>query len=344
MRAGRFDSTTGRFSVETIPVPEPGPGEVLVRVAACGICLSDVHLLDGGLRASEPVITPGHEAAGTIARLGSDVPSWQVGDRVVMAGGMRCGDCPVCAGGGNEADCPDAMIMGFDFDGAWAEYIVVPYSSLTAVPDGLPFEQAAILADAVATPYAGLIRRAALRPGESIGLWGIGGLGVHAVQLARLVGAAPIVAIDPNPAARERALAAGADAVLDPTTDDVPADIARLTGDSGLDVAVDLVGTNEVVKQGGRCLGRYGRLLLIGMSREKIELGPAVLFNSLSQSLLGHLGYTKRDLDQVVALVRTGRLDVSRSISGTLPLEDVEDGVRQLANKDGNPIRLVVIP
>ncbi len=344
MRAARFDGATRTLSLATVPVPEPGPGEVRVRVRACGICLSDVHLLDGSLTTTLPRVTPGHEAAGVVERVGERVPRWRAGQRVVMSGGKQCGECAACALGRGEAECLDFRIMGFHYDGAWAEYVVVPYTCLTPIPDHLPFEQAAILADAVSTPYAGLVDRGRLRPGEAVGLWGIGGLGAHAVQIARMVGAAPIVAVDTLAAARERALALGADHALDPAADDVVAEVRRLTGGRGLDLAVDLVGANAVLAQAAACLGRHGRVVMIGLSPEPIQLGRGVAFGLRSQSLLGHLGYRKRHLDQLVELVALGRLDVSGSVSGVMPLEEVARGVERLANKEGNPIRLVVLP
>ena len=343
MRAARFDRASGNLAVKDVPVPEPAPGEVLVRVKACGICLSDVHLIDGSLPAPLPEVTLGHEAAGVIEAVGRGVPGWQPGQRVVMAGGRACWRCRNCIRG-RPNECLQPEIMGSFYDGAWAEYVVVPYSALTAIPDQLPFEQAAILADAVATPYAGLIDRAALRPGEAVGLWGIGGLGVHAVQIARMVGATPIIAVDPKASARARALTVGADHALDPDAGDVREEVLRQTDGQGLDLAVDLVGANAVLAEAGSCLGRYGRLLMVGLSQDPIQLGPSLLFGLASQSLLGHLGYAKRHLDQLVELVAHGRLDVTRSISGTMPLEDVARGVRQLVTKEGNPIRLVVTP
>ncbi|HEX5496578.1 MAG TPA: zinc-binding dehydrogenase [Mycobacteriales bacterium] len=346
MRAARFDTRTRALGVRQVPVPEPGPTEVLVRVRACGICLSDVHLIDGTLPSPLPVVTPGHEASGVVERPGALAAGWRPGQRVVMAGGGPCGTCAMCARGRAE-DCWAPRIMGFGYDGAWAEYVVVPAGALTEIGEDLPFEQAAVLADAVATPYAGLVERAALRPGEAVGLWGIGGLGVHAVQIARLVGAAPIIAVDPLPAARQRALDLGADAALDPAGDpagDVTAEVLRITGGRGLDLAVDLVGANAVLAQAASCLGRRGRLLMIGLSAEPVALGPSALFGVSSHSLLGHLGYAKRHLDQLVDLVAAGRLDVSGSVSDTVALDDVADGVRRLASKEGNPIRLVVTP
>jgi len=343
MRAARFHTDTRTLAVEEVPVPAPGPHEVRVRVQACGICLSDVHLLDGSLPVSLPVVTPGHEAAGIVEAVGTEVGGWHRGDRVVMAGGRPCGTCHNCRRGRHE-DCLRFEIMGFAFDGAWAEQIVVPAGALTAVPEDLAIEQAAILADAVATPYAGLTERAQLRAGEAVGLWGIGGLGVHAVQIARMVGASPIIAVDPNPVARTRALERGADRAIDPADADVVAEVRALTGGLGLDLAVDLFGANAVLAQAAACLGRRGRVLMVGLSMEPIDLGPGALFGISSQSLLGHLGYEKRHLDQLVDLVRHGRLDLSGSISETLPLDDVARGVERLATKAGNPIRLVVTP
>lgn len=344
MRAARADTVRHTLAIEEVPVPVPSPTEVLVRVAACGICLSDVHILDGSLPVKLPKVTLGHEAAGTVEEVGALVPGWRAGERVVLSAGRACGQCVRCLTGRGESDCLRMEIMGAQFDGAWAEYVVVPFTSLTAVPDHIPFEQAAILADAVSTPYAGLVDRAGLRPGESVGLWGIGGLGVHAVQVARMIGATPIVAVDPLPAARDRALTFGADVAIDPSRDDVVSEVLRATGGVGLDVAVDLVGANAVLAQAARCLGRRGRALMIGMSMEQVQLGPGLFFALQQQTLLGHLGYRKAHLDQLVEMVSSGRLDVSRSVSDVLPLADVGVGVEILATKRGNPIRLLVRP
>jgi D-arabinose 1-dehydrogenase-like Zn-dependent alcohol dehydrogenase len=343
MRAARFDAEAKSLTVTDVAMPVPLPYEVLVRVQACGVCLSDVHLIDGTLPGPLPVVTPGHEPAGVIEAVGEAVPLWQPGQRVVMAAGRPCLQCERCAGGLADR-CLNVQIMGFNYDGAWADYVAVPYAALTAVPDSVPIEQAAILADAVSTPYAALLERAAVRPGESVGVWGVGGLGFHAVKLARLMGAAPIVALDPRPAARERALKAGADIAIDPTAADAVERVRAAAGGNGLDVALDVVGAAAVIAQAEQCLGGRGRLVMVGISWDSTSLGPGVFFSLQSQTLMGHLGYRKEHLDQLVRLVELGRLDVSDSVSDVLALEDIVDAVDRLATKRDDPIRLVVRP
>jgi D-arabinose 1-dehydrogenase-like Zn-dependent alcohol dehydrogenase len=345
VRAAVFDSKTMKLGLESVPLPEPGPDEVRVRVAACGICLSDVHLLDGTLPAQLPRVIPGHESSGVIDSVGEQVPEhWTAGRRVLIAGGKPCGACQSCVVGDAPERCLDVQVMGFAYDGAWAEYTVVPWQTLVEVPDHVPLHQAAILADAVATPYAAIIERAAVRPAESLGLWGIGGLGVHAVRIARIVGAAPIIALDPSPVARARALEFGADHALDPSGKAVAEDVWRLTDGRGLDVALDLFGANRILQQADACLGRGGRLVIVGLSAEDITLGTNATFGVMSHALLGHLGYRKDHLFALIRLVASGRLDVSRSISEVLALEDVGHGVDRLATKEGDPIRLVIAP
>jgi 2-desacetyl-2-hydroxyethyl bacteriochlorophyllide A dehydrogenase len=343
MVAARFDAGDKKLRVMEVPVPEPGPLEVLVKVDSCGICLSDVHLIEGGIPAIHPTVIPGHEAFGHVAGVGDLVKGWNEGQRVTLAGGKNCGECANCRTGRMD-ECSKFQIMGFHFDGAWAEYIKVPFWTMAPVPEGIAPEQAAILADAVATPYAALKDRAKLEPGESVGLWGIGGLGTHAVQLARMMGAALVIAVDPLASARERALRLGADAAIDPTSEDVPARVLELTDGRRLDIAVDLVGTNAVISQATSCLGRYGRAVMVGLSLEPLMLESSLLFGVQSHAVLGHLGYEKRHLDELVRLLASGRLDLSASISDVMPLTEVTEGVRRLAEKDGDPVRLIVKP
>jgi threonine dehydrogenase-like Zn-dependent dehydrogenase len=343
MRAARFVGPGQPVEIQDVPDPAPGPHDVVVRVEACGICASDLHLIHGEIPAViPPPLTMGHEPAGVVAAVGEEVPVWREGDRVSVAAGKACLDCPACASGMLE-ECRDPQIMGFHYDGAWAEQVVVPFYTLAALPENVPFEHGAMACDAVSTPYAALVDRGALRPGERVGLWGIGGLGTHAVQIARLAGASFVAAIDPLPAARERALALGADLALDPS-EDVPFAIREATGGRGLDLAVGLIGKSAAARQAISSCARGGRVVLVGQSFEPLDAGPIILLSVFRLSILGHLGYGKRHLEDVLALMASGRLDVSGSISGRLPLDRVNEGLARLTLKESSPVRIMVMP
>ncbi|MBU3751900.1 MAG: zinc-binding dehydrogenase [Mycobacterium sp.] len=343
MRAERFYADTKSVVLEDVPIPEPGPGEVLVKVAFCGICHSDLSLINGTFPARLPVVTQGHEASGTIAEIGPGVAGWSTGDRVVVPAGRPCSECPNCRRGAFD-DCQRTELMAFAYDGAWAEYVVARAAGLTRVPDNVPLEQAAILADAVSTPYGAVVRTGKVGVGESVGVWGVGGVGTHIVQLARLVGAAPIIAIDVNPVVRDRALQIGADYAFDSREPDLKKQIAELNGGRKLDIAFDAVGLSSTFEQALDCLAVGGRLVVVGMSDQAPTIGPTSMFGLSRKQVLGHLGYHNADIETLARLVSLGRLDLSRSISRTIPLEEIREGIRALEQSDGNPIRILLQP
>lgn len=346
MLAGRLNPSAGTFEMREVPVPEPGPGQVRIRVRAAGVCLSDVHLIDGSLRPvflDSPEVTLGHEVAGEIDIVGPDVPEqWQPGARVTLEAGERCGRCAQCTR--FRDPCLAIRTRGVDYDGGWAEYALASHHTLVAIPDALPFEQAAIVPDAVSTPWGAVAGTGRAEPGRAAGVWGVGGLGAHAVQLLRMVGAAPIIAVDPLEAARDRALEFGADYAFDPADSHFGEQIAAVTGGAGLDVAYDMAGVSAVREQAVRCLGRSGRLVLVGLTPEALTLPDSIMLSFRGTRILGHYGSRSGDVERLIELTRYGRLDLSRSISGTLPLADAPDAVKALANKQGNPIRLILVP
>lgn len=333
MLAGRMNFATKSFSVQEVPIPEPGRGEVRVKVRAAGVCLSDVHLIDGTVA---PIFLPGdevtlgHEVAGEVEALGEGVDGATVGDRVIV-NAMK------------EVD-GNVWTLGVDYDGGWAEYVVTPVESLIPMPDSLPFDQASIIPDAVSTPWGAISWTGKLQAGESAGVWGVGGLGVHTVQLLRFAGAAPIIAVDPSPAARDRALAAGADIALDSGDADFAAKMAEATGGKGLDIAFDMAGFEAVRGQAIASLGLAGRLVVTGITGGPLTVDNDSSFIFLRQQVLGHYGSEKRHVEQLVKLLDAGRLDFSGSISGTVPLAEAADAVKKLETKEGDPIRLVLTP
>ncbi|MFD6885494.1 zinc-binding dehydrogenase [Streptomyces sp. NPDC059957] len=333
MQAARLHIPSRTLTVEEVPVPAPGPGQVLVKVEAAGVCLSDVHLIDGTLtpvHLQRDTVTLGHEVSGTIAECGPDVTGWTAGRRVVLqAGEVRDGR---------------VLNRGVDYDGGWAGYALATADTLVALPESIPFEQGAIIPDAVSTPWGAITTTADIRPAQAVGVWGIGGLGVHAVQLLRAIGAYPIIAVDPAPAARRRALDFGADLALDPADPGLRDRILAATGGRALEAAFDFAGVAAVREQALGVLGPKGRLVLIGLTDQPLTVTDGTLFSYLQHQILGHYGSAEDAVAQLTALAEGGRLDLSRSITDVLLLSDATKAVDSLRTREGDPVRLVLRP
>jgi D-arabinose 1-dehydrogenase-like Zn-dependent alcohol dehydrogenase len=346
MLAGRLEIAPRKLVLREVPIPEPGPGEVRIRVKAAGVCLSDVHLIDGTLTPQflgAPRVTLGHEVAGEIDAVGPDVPGgWQEGDRVALQAGERCGRCANCAR--FRDPCLQVRTRGVDYDGGWAEYALATHHTLVLLPDNLPFDQAAIVPDAVSTPWGAISGTAQAKPGRPAGVWGIGGLGAHAVQLLRMIGAAPIVAVDPLEPARERALEFGADLALDAADPELARQVFAATGGAGLDTAFDMAGVAAVREQAVKCLGVGGKLVLVGLTPQPLTITDSIPLSFQRKQVLGHYGSGPDAVETLIGLARHHRLEWGRSISGHLPLADAADAVDRLARKEGNPIRLILEP
>jgi D-arabinose 1-dehydrogenase-like Zn-dependent alcohol dehydrogenase len=350
MLAGRLHLDTHAFAVEEVPVPTPGPGEVLVEVRAAGVCLSDVHLIDGSISPEFPVdsvakagaVTLGHEVAGVIHTVGPGVAEeWTPGARVVLQAGQTCGGCGDCL---RSSSCRQPLTRGVDYDGGWAQYAVARQDTLLAIPDDLPFDQAAIIPDAVSTPYAAIVETGAVRPAQAVGIWGAGGLGAHGIRLARMVGAAPIIAVDPLPTARERALVFGADLALDPRADGFAEALAEATAGRGIDVAFDFAGVPAARAQAIAALGAGGTLVLAGLTPESIVVSDSTGFSYRGNQIRGHYGSGFEHVEQLIGLTSAGRIDLAPSITAHIPLAEAADAVTRLEKKIGDPIRFVLTP
>jgi len=180
--------------------------------------------------------------------------------------------------------------------------------------------------------------------GESVGVLGVGGIGTHIVQLARLVGAVPVIAVDIHPVVLFRALDLGADYAFDSRDEQLEDKIAEVTGGRELDVAFDAVGLKATFEQALDSVTVGGRLVAVGMSAESPTVGPTSMFGLTQKQVLGHLGYQNVDIETLATLVSRGRLDLSRSISEIVPLEEIAAGIEMLEKRDGNPIRILVKP
>jgi D-arabinose 1-dehydrogenase-like Zn-dependent alcohol dehydrogenase len=327
MRAGRITVSTRAFDVVDVPTPDAGAGQVRIKVAAAGVCLSDVHLLEGILSPGYLVgdhVTLGHEVAGVVDQVGAGITGVAVGDRVVVIAGER-----------NAAH--QITTMGFDYDGGWAEYVVTKADLVAKIPDSLPFEQAAIIPDAVSTPWAAISSTGKVQAGETAVVFGVGGLGIHAVQLLKIVGCSKVIAIDPREDARANALARGADFAFAP-------DDLEIKKHRGLNVAFDFAGVTPVRKQALSLLGEQGRLVIVGIANEPIVIPNDMAFTYMRTQIMGHYGSEAHHVRELIELTADGRLDLSHSVSQVLPLEQAGQALDTLANKVGNPIRIVLKP
>lgn len=343
MLAERFHAEGREVRVEEVPVPEPGPGQVRIKVAYCGICHSDLSLIHGAFPDRLPVITQGHEAAGTIDKLGPGVTGWELGDRVIPSAGRPCLQCRRCRRG-DFTNCLDLQLMAFAYDGGWAQYTIANAMGMTRVPDEVGLKEAAILADAVSTPFGAVVRTGKVHPGNAVAVWGLGGVGTHIIQLAKLAGGVPIIGIDLNDDCLERALRLGADHVLRADDPNLIDTIARETGGRMIDVAFDAVGIPSTLRQAVASLDNGGKVVAVGMSAQEMNLGTFLEFNLKSKQVLGHIGYKTQDIAMLAEMLRYKRLDLSESVSEVVPLRDIAVGIDHLERKVGNPIRILVDP
>ncbi len=344
MRAARFYGAKKPLVIEEIERPTPKEGEVLVRVFACGICGTDVHIAVEGLFPTFfTPITLGHEGAGVVDELGEGVSVLKVGDRVGIYPGIPCGECSLCLSG-KDYLCPKNKILGIFQDGCFAEYVVVPEENLFLLPDDIPFEVGALLSDAVSTAFHATYRRAKIRGGEVVSVFGCGGLGYHGVMFAKALGAEKVIAVDIKDELIDRAKGVGADFGINPTKEDVNGKISELTGGDGVDVAIEFVGNPEVVLSAMKGLKRGGRLVIVGIGMERVSLPPIRVFVGKELSILGSMGYAKDEMEMIFSLIGEGKIDLSNSVTAILSLDDINDGMRKMAEKDGNPIRFVINP
>jgi propanol-preferring alcohol dehydrogenase len=328
MRAVVVGQYGGSLEVMDRPVPRPAAGEVLVRVRASGLCSTDLHLLSGRQSLGELPRTLGHELAGDIVELGHGVAGWRMGDRVTAAIDVTCGQCRQCRTGETQR-CPSMQRIGFERDGGHAEYVALPAANLVALPAELSYEGAAILPDAVACMYHGLIHQGELGVGQRVVILGVGGLGIHGVQIARLSGAQVLAT-----SRRQQRLALaekyGATGV-NPTSQSLEEAVAEFSRGEGVDLVVDNIGTRASVRQGLGLLRPGGKFLVVAYVDDCFEI-PSIPLFKLEQQIVGCRGSTRQDLIDVVRLVQLGHL--TPVVGAYYSLEQIREATARLESGD----------
>jgi D-arabinose 1-dehydrogenase-like Zn-dependent alcohol dehydrogenase len=328
MRAVVVCQYGGALEVMDRPIPRPGAGEVLVRVRASGLCSTDLHLLSGRQALGELPRILGHELAGEVVELGHGAAGWRVGDRVTAAIDVTCGRCRHCRTGETQR-CATMQRIGFERDGGHADYVTLPSANLVALPLELSYEAAAILPDAVACMYHSLIHQGGLAVGQRVVILGVGGLGIHGVQIARLSGA-QVLATSRRQERLSLAERYGATGV-NPTCQSLEEAVAEFTSGEGADLVVDNIGTRASVRQGLGLLRPGGKLLAVAYLDESFEIPSVPLFKT-EQQIIGCRGSTKQDLIDVVRLVRLGQL--TPVLGALYPLEHIREAAARLESGD----------
>ncbi len=342
MKAVRLVEIAQLLQAQDVPIPAVGAKDVLVRIRAAGICHSDVHYRAGTSSVGPLPQTLGHEIAGVVEQVGSQVTDVAIGDRVCLHYLLTCGDCRYCSSG-NEQFCVEGKMLGKHCDGGYAEFIAVPARNAVPLPDEISFEHGAVLMCSASTSFHAL-RKARPQPGETVAIFGAGGLGMSAIQLAQVFGTQAVYAVDINDDKLKLAERYGAIPVNagqgDPVTE-----LSHLTGGRGVDIALELVGLRKTMEQAVQSLATLGRAVMVGLADEPLAVDSYRELICKEAEIIGSADHLLWELPLLVEFVRQGKLDLGQVVTHTVPLN--ADAInRSLDNLErfGGEVRTVITP
>lgn len=329
MKAALINEFKEPLSIEDVPVPEAATeSEVLVKVAACGLCYSDVKIWNG--RSSQRPNLPhilGHEIAGTIAWKGRSVSHLEEGDRVVVYLYDTCDKCEACMMGLDNYCTNTGPLLGFSRPGGFAEYVRIPSKNAIKIPPELEFIHAALLPDAVLTPYHAIVDKARVRFNETVMLLGMGGLALCALQILKLLGAR-VIAVSRTEGKLEFARKMGADSVVNASEVELVKEVKRLTQGFGVDYVFDFVGNEQTVEQDLNIVRKGGRVILLGYEVEPFKVNVYSLMSGLS-SLEASRSGTRKNLRDIIKLASEGK--VKPVVTAIYPLNEANLALQKLS-------------
>lgn len=355
MKAQVLRKVQGDLSLESIPTPAPGPGEVLVKVAACGVCHTDLHVIKGEVAFPTPCVL-GHEISGTIEALGDGTTGFHEGDRVVCSFIMPCGTCRHCLKG-QEDLCEEFFaknrLKGHLYDGSsrlvdakggplamysmagLAEYAVLPASAVFALPDDVDLETAAILGCSVFTSYGAVRNVAKLQPGETVAVVAAGGIGLNIIQMAAALGAGRIIAVDISDEKLILAKEMGATDTVNSLHQDATQTVRELTGSLGVDIAFEAFGSAGTVETALELVDDGGRVVLVGIAPAgvKANLDIARIVRRKIQVLGSYGARASTDMPEVIRLAASGKIKLNELITDRYALEDADQAYKDLDNR-----------
>lgn len=333
-----------KLSVVEMPTPAIGDDDVLVRVRACGICGSDIHGYDGSTGRRIPPLVMGHEAAGVIERVGQGVRGLAAGDRVSFDSTVSCGTCDFCRRGQINL-CDNRSVLGvscgdYRRHGAFAEYVAVPGRIVYKLPDGVSFEQAALLESVSIAVHA--VNRHAPKPGDVVVVMGAGMIGILLIQVLRAKGTTDVIAVDLDAQKLALARRMGATHALNATDIDVPAAVRQLTGGKGVDVSFEVVGHSATVVSAIRSLRKGGTVVLVGNLSPNVEL-PLQDVVSREISVLGSCA-SNGEIPECIDLLTRGVVNVDPIISMRAPLDQGPEVFARLYRGDNTLMKVIIQP
>ena len=342
MKAIRMVETGKPLQLQQIPIPSIGEKDILVRVRAAGICHSDAHYRAGRSSMGMMPITLGHEVAGEVELIGSQVTNTKAGERVCLHYNISCGECYHCIAG-NEQFCDTVRMIGHHMDGGYAEYIVVPERNVIHLPDEIPYEEGATLMCASATALHAL-QKARVKAGETVAVFGVGGLGLSAIQLAKASGATQVFAVDIKLDKLELASEYGAIPVNASRVDAVE-EIRKFTKGKGVNVALELIGLPKTIGQAIESLSVMGRAVIVGLTNQQISIDTYSQLLGKEAEIIGSNDHLLQELPLLVDMARRKTLDTSRVVSQTIPLDadKINKRLDDLENYTSD-VRAVIVP
>ena len=328
-----------KFEVVDRPMPQPGPGEALVRIAATAVCHTDLDMYTGGPKNLRYPIVLGHESTGTIAALGSDVPGLAPGQPVIVNPVISCGRCDCCQRGWDNL-CRNAGLFGREVEGSLGEYVCIPTRYLHPLPASLPLDAATLIETLATVRHAQV--RANLQPGESVVVFGQGATGLLHTRLAVLTGCNPVIAVSRSRWKLERAMAMGAHEAVMASVEEAVQEVVRLTRGLGADVVIDTAGGAHTLKAGIDMLRPGGRFCTFSLSHDPVSGVSAFPLYYKEVSIVGSRALIAADIQAAIPLVAGGDIDVSGFVSTTYPLRAAPAAFEEYERNPNGYLRIVI--
>ena len=342
MKAAVFHEPKQPLKIEEVETPKIESHEILVKIAACGVCNTDMHYIDHGVPTfKKPPMILGHEPSGIVEEAGAGVKNFKVGDRVLIPPVFSCGYCANCRLG-RENICFNMVMLGNHIDGAFAEYTKVPAKDCQHLPEELPLEESSIIADAISTPYHAVKNRAQVRPGDSVVVFGCGGVGINVVQVASAAGAS-VIAVDIVDNKLDMAKKLGAQHTINASDKEDKAllkEIRTLTG-GGADIAIEAIGNPKTIELASAAVKAGGLHCQVGYTRHSVPMNAGrLMFREIE--IKGSLGCRPVDYPNIIEMVKTGKIQLEPVVTHKFKLEDIDKAFDLM--RKGESLRSIVIP